>query len=25
LRWPWLERIGSAKEAPFDRLLAPRQ
>jgi predicted metalloprotease with PDZ domain len=25
LRYPWLERAGSAKEAPLDRLLAPRR
>jgi predicted metalloprotease with PDZ domain len=25
LRYPWLERAGNAKEAPLDRLLAPRR
>lgn len=25
LRWPWLERTGTAKSAPLDRLLAPKR
>jgi predicted metalloprotease with PDZ domain len=25
LRYPWLERVGGSKEAPLDRLLAPRR